>query len=361
MLKKITYILSAVMLCSCVMLGPSFDSEAASYEFNMPYGQPTTSENSGYLEVLMYDTKLGYFCDVFYWNITADNSSSVTSMYISVYGNGKVTFEPCVPSLNDSFSYSLMYIGSSGNVSYMHGGYFNGYASYTYDVSQYGYTIVSYRVYGNYGSVFDSVNKPMTQFTCFYGADKFELEKLTNIYNQLVQANANDTQMISKLDSIMHSNASIDVKLNQLIDLQNSTITWLEKIFNYLNESQEKQKEAASQQGNSSVSQGSSAIEDKGGDFVGSLSGLTNSMSYTGTQCAWEFPQVKLPAIPGVMDEMVLIKKQPIDFAVWVDAIPSDILLVVQSLCTAGLIIYCFKELYSTIAYVLTLRKDDNS
>lgn len=152
----------------------------------------------------------------------------------------------------------------------------------------------------------------------------------------------------------------IDNLGNVVEEVQESN-NWLEKIFNYLNESQEQQKQEAQTQGSNSTSQGMDAIEDKGGDFAGSLSGLTNSMSYTGTECAWNFPEVKLPAISGVMDEIVLIESQPIDFTQWVNAIPDAILILVQSLLTIGLIVFCFKELYSTIAYVLTLRKDDNA
>lgn len=235
--KKVTLaIVMTFVVAVTGILSTSFQSRASFYEFYMPYGQPTTSENSGYLEVLVRAPDGNISCDVFYWNITADNSTSVTSMDFSLYGNGRLNFSPSVPSLNDGFSYTLMYIGSTGNVSYMHGGYFTGYASYTYDVSTYGYTFLSYRVYGNYGSVFDDVAKPMPQFSCIYGADKFELEKLSDIYNQLVVANSNDLQMIDKLNSIMNSNSSIDSKLSQLIELQNTTNTWLEKIWNSIQE-----------------------------------------------------------------------------------------------------------------------------
>lgn len=357
MVKKITYILSTVMLCTCVLLALSFDSKASSYVFNMPYGQPTTSDNSGYLEILTRSSDGFYFCDVFYWNITADNSSSVSSMDISVYGNGKVNFQACVPSMNDSFSYTLMYIGSNGNVSYMQGGYFQGYASYTYDVSNAGYTFCSYRIYGNFGSVFDDISNSMPQFTCIYGADKFELEKLSNIYNQLVIANSNDSQMINKLNSIINSNSSIDSKLSQLIELQNTTNTWLEKIFDWLNESKEQEKQEVQTQGSNSVSQGSDSIENSGQGFGDSMGGLVSSMSYTGTDCSWTFPEVKIPAIKGVMKETVLIEQQPINFGVWIDAIPSNIMLLIRSVLTGALIIYCFKELYGTISYVLTLKR----
>ena len=118
----------------------------------------------------------------------------------------------------------------------------------------------------------------------------------------------------------------------------------------------EQEEQKAEHQGNASVSEGTNAIENKGSGFVDSLNGLVSSMSYTGTQCSWTFPQVKMPAIKGVMEERVLIKEQPIDFTTWINAIPSPILLLIQSVLTMALIVYCFKELYGTISYVLTLR-----
>ena len=79
-------------------------------------------------------------------------------------------------------------------------------------------------------------------------------------------------------------------------------------------------------------------------------------MSYSGTNCSWTFPAITLPAIPGVMDSVQLTSEQPIDFTYWVNQIPANLLLLIQSLLTIALIIYCFKEVYGTISYVLTLR-----
>lgn len=348
MLKKV--IVTLVLLCSCVLLVPSFESKAANYTISM--SRPEATTNSGYVELLVRDRNSGViFVSVYFWNCWGVDGNKTVDVHVSANEFSLVTYSGYLTVFNiSSDGRDNPAVVSSGTNS-----------SYTFNSLGFNQEIFGYRVYGNVGVCDTSIGGYIADWTVLYSDEATKVYELTQIYSQLVQSNANDSTMINKINQIYNSVDTVESKLQQLIDLQEESNTWLEKIFNYLNESQEKQKQEAQTQGNSSVSQGSSAIEDKGGDFAGSLSGLTNSMSYTGTQCAWEFPQVKLPAIPGVMDEMVLIKKQPIDFAVWVNAIPSDILLVVQSLCTAGLIIYCFKELYSTIAYVLTLRKDDNS
>lgn len=84
-------------------------------------------------------------------------------------------------------------------------------------------------------------------------------------------------------------------------------------------------------------------------------------MSYSGTQCAWTFPALYLPEIPGVMSRTQLTSEKPIDFAYWVNQIPSDVLLLVRSVLTIALIGYCFKEFYGVIEYVLTMRGGGNN
>lgn len=214
----------------------SFNSSAASYNFDMPYGQPTTSVNSGYLEVLGQAPDGSLFCDVFYWNIVPLLSTSVVHMGIEVDYNGHVVFMPEIDNGNERFSYCLMYMGNNGNVSIIDYGSYLGYDIFDYNVSVYNSKVISYRVYGNFEMNSDNLPKPMPPFTCVYGSDSLILSELASIYNQLVIANANDTQMINTLNNIMSSNVSIDSKLSQLIELQQSTNTWLEKIWNSIQE-----------------------------------------------------------------------------------------------------------------------------
>ncbi len=121
-------------------------------------------------------------------------------------------------------------------------------------------------------------------------------------------------------------------------------------------ELQEQEKQEASDTGDDGVNEMSSAIPNDSDGFVDSLGNLVNAMSYTGTDCNWELPSVSIPAIDGVMPEIKLWDKKEIPFEYWISQIPSGIMTLVRSLLTIGLIIYCFKEMYSVISYVLTLK-----
>lgn len=120
-------------------------------------------------------------------------------------------------------------------------------------------------------------------------------------------------------------------------------------------EDQNKQEEdAANQQGQESIDDATSAIPNNSAGFIAGINSLASSMAYSGTEAKWDFPAIKMPAIPGVMDEIALSSKMEIDFGFWVQKIPSNILQVVQVVCTVALIVYCFKEVYSQISYALT-------
>ena len=377
MLKKITYILSAVMLCSCVLLVPSFESNASgvssSQEFYVNYCEPDVTDNSGYLAICFYNPSAKvYGLNVFFWNFKPHDPSSGAyySMGVDITSS-TVTFTPDFSSNVQFYNYLLCEFGTSDDLYILKSGLYkyNESVGYTRNYGTYGNSIVGYTYSGNLDRVTSTFKGTSPLIHWNNSVDGVKLDnKLNEILGKLNNIDSDTTSIVNKLQDIYNQNVDTNTKLDSMNNLlneikakQTETNTWLEKIFDYLQESQEKQKQEAQTQGNSSVSQGSSAIEDKGGDFAGSLSSLTDSMSYTGTNCSWTFPTVKLPAIPGVMDEVTLIESQPIDFTFWVNAIPSGIMLIIQSVLTIGLIVYCFKELYSTIAYVLTLRKDDNS
>ena len=354
MFKKITCVAAAVLLCCSVFVSPMSVNAAGvsnSTKFSVSYPEPYTSDTRGYFSVI-YTDNVNYYLNTYIWsfdNITnTDTNVDVTTMDIQVTGNS-VKFMPYLWGQSLESFVSIYCFNSDDSLTrefFELVGKGDG-KNYQYTYS--GYSIVGYVFNGNVGSINSSlthVNVPNILWN-----DKVDSETLyshlDDIYDEIGDTNVALSDIYSKLDEILQEDKT-----------QNS---WLEKIFNYLNESKDKEKEEATTQGSSSVSQGEAAIEDKGAGFTNSLNGLVSSMSYTGTEAAWKFPSIKLPAIPGVMDEIKLTDELPIDFSQWVSAIPSGILLLIQSICTIGLIVYCFKELYSTIAYVLTLRKDDNS
>ena len=119
---------------------------------------------------------------------------------------------------------------------------------------------------------------------------------------------------------------------------------------------QRDEKNEASQTGDDGVNELGSVIPNDSQGFIDSIGNLVSSMSYNGTDVGWKFPALKLPAIDGVMPEIKLTEEKEIPFEEWINKIPNGILTLVRSLLTVALIIYCFKELYSIISYVLTLK-----
>lgn len=97
-------------------------------------------------------------------------------------------------------------------------------------------------------------------------------------------------------------------------------------------------------------------IENKGPGFFEAMGSLITSLSYNGTEAKWKMPAIYIPEIKGVIARKELLFEQDIDFGFWVEKIPTSILSIIRALFTIALIIYCFKELYDTVQYVLTLK-----
>lgn len=372
------------LLLSVLIVGQFTTDAYAVYkgtEFSVNYAEPSTSDTQGYINLFLRHNSSGQttVTTTFWYCIATTNGiDSPCGVYIDV----KPTHVKIGPygSMGATGAYiAVSRHESNGNVSFLHSS-----NSTAYNESYADWTIIGYKYSGNVAQV-NSYIYPNDFFTVYYSEDESAM-LLYDLYNliqsqdpspylaeirdsalRIINQNSN---MASKVSNLVTYLKSVDSKMSgvqeqldelyalsdKMLSEQKESNTWLEKIFNYLNESEERQKEQATQQGNNSVSQGTSSIEDKGAGFVDSMGGLVSSMSYTGTECAWTFPQVKMPAIEGVMEERVLIEEQPIDFTRWINAIPAPILLLIQSVLTMGLIVYCFKELYGTISYVLTLR-----
>ena len=121
------------------------------------------------------------------------------------------------------------------------------------------------------------------------------------------------------------------------------------------------EKDEAGKGGNSATDSITDAIPGDTASFSSALQSFASSMSYAGTDAKWTFPAMKIPSIDGVMDEITLNAEQEIDISYWVSIIPSDLLEVVQILCTIALIFFCVKELYGTISYFMVLKGGGSS
>lgn len=118
----------------------------------------------------------------------------------------------------------------------------------------------------------------------------------------------------------------------------------------------EQEKQEAGGSGNDAVDGLVSAIPSDNDGVIAAMRNLAGAMSYTGTDCTWTFPALYLPKIDGVMERMQLTEEKPIDFSEWIQAMPPDVLEIVRIVGTIALILFCFKELYSMIRYILTMK-----
>lgn len=380
MLKKV--IATLVLLCSCVMLVPSIESKAETemdkgYEFYVNFARPSVSDTQGYINCLRHGADGTYRLVTYYWTISSSSSSSTTptQMYIDL-SSSSIKFNVYANSSTTSVMFSLFEISGTGD------NWSKSAVSTSSVTLSFGdLPCVGWQIYGN--GTFSSTISNSENFTVYYVDDgtatllKDVIEILAysydiseDIYDTVFSILNSVDGVENQLSSVVSYLKSVDNKLtdiktelqniydrvDELLEEQKKSNTWLEKIFEEISGQAEEEKNVALDQGNSSVNDSSNAIADNSAGFTDSLSTLTGSMAYTGTECSWTFPEVRLPAIAGVMDEVVLIESQPIDFGYWVNQIPSGILLLVQSVLSVALVVYCFKELYSTISYVLTLR-----
>lgn len=361
------------IMLSVLIIGQfNISSEAAgvssSYTFDVSYPEPYSSDTSGYFCV-MYSGGGYNNLHTYFWTLTPLGGTNASSEFSSSVMNVTVTYEGVTftPSVQGALNYSLTIGRYNGNDDYeaLYNGITNSWSFHNAHGSS--YPIKGYLKGGNAQltpqTTLNNVSVPRLHWS--ESVDSYTLYSyMQNILNRCANIDDDTSTIISQLTYIYNQNAETNIKmeqmktlLNNVIDEQKKSNTWLEKIYNFLTEKDEKDKEVATQQGTSSTSQGMEAIENKGDGFKSSLGGLVSKMNYSGTDCSWQFPEVRLPQIDGVMDSKVLIRSQVIDFGQWINAIPSGILLLVQSLLTVALIVYCFKEFYGTIEYVLTMRK----
>ena len=121
----------------------------------------------------------------------------------------------------------------------------------------------------------------------------------------------------------------------------------------------EDEKDQAGVGGNGAADDLAGAIPDYSEGFITALRDFVGAFSYEGTACYLTVPAITMPAIGGIIPEYELYPESVVNVEELFVLLPGNLMLLAQSLLTGGLIIYCFKELYDTIAYFLTLRKGE--
>lgn len=154
------------------------------------------------------------------------------------------------------------------------------------------------------------------------------------------------------LGEILEAEEVTQDKLDDLGDKQDLTNEKLDAVL----QQPEQEKQEADGSGNEAVDGLTSVIPADNDGVIAALRNLSAAMSYTGTECKWKFPALYIPAIDGVTPRIDLTSEKDINFTEWIDAMPTDAIEVVRIIATIALILYCFKELYSLIKYILTMK-----
>lgn len=116
------------------------------------------------------------------------------------------------------------------------------------------------------------------------------------------------------------------------------------------------EKDEAASGGDEGVNELTGAIPNYSEGFMDALQSFSAAMSYTGTDAKLKIPTVVFPQLGSLVPEFQIADEMELDFGQYVSMMPESLMILVQSLLTIALIVYCFKELCSTISYVLTLK-----
>lgn len=195
--KKIVSLMIAVMVLTIGVCSFSFESKA-SEAFYVDYNEPTSNENSGYINILARSKITGVkLLHTFYWTIEPytqlDASSlSATHMSINLTNNGTVTFNAyCSGSVKADVT--IMFYDGNGNAesNYINDTISSGEIFRTYSLNSSSlYYYEGYQVFGNYGNITSDFASSF--FTVVYGDTKKEIEEqeesntwLEKIWNSL--------------------------------------------------------------------------------------------------------------------------------------------------------------------------------
>ena len=117
------------------------------------------------------------------------------------------------------------------------------------------------------------------------------------------------------------------------------------------------EKDEAKNEGNKFVDQILDALPDSSQEVLAALKSLPDAMAYTGTDAVLQIPSLVMPAVGDLIPETELWSGGELDFAEYVEMLPSTLLQLVQALFTIAIVLYGVYELKGIISYCLTLRE----
>lgn len=258
--KQIVAFVSAFVVLVGGVLSTSFQSVASSemnkgYVFDLNYAEPSTSDNQGYVCIFTQSSSGIYGVTTYFWNTLAVVSGQDSPAYGILTFSGN-TFNFAIGGVTNSASgyYSITQIGDTGNWWNIKN---SSSETLTVDFGSQGKTILGFHYKGNVGSC---NTLSMNSFTVYFSSDSsaiylrdvwdlihatyYQNEEIISELETLYSLQSNRlSQVVSWLETINGNATLIDNKLYQLIQKGNEILeeerkqtTWLEKIWNSIQE-----------------------------------------------------------------------------------------------------------------------------
>lgn len=144
---------------------------------------------------------------------------------------------------------------------------------------------------------------------------------------------------VSSFNSAQSIKGAIDSNADKIIDSQE--------------QARQQEKKEINESQSSAVDDSTNAIEDKTSGFIESLSSLVNALSYNGVDCNLHINGLTW-GLGDLIPTRTWFNGIDINFKQYiVTFVPAYVLQLIQNLCTIGLIVFCVRELYTTIFSIL--------
>lgn len=323
--KKILIVIPIIAILICSICLPV----SAYTAINMPISQPNVTDSFYYIEVVtQYDTgqNVGYVL------LINDNSSYGVNLHISSEESFTIT----------SFgSSSLITICETGAI-YNKGSFTTG-GTWISTFNK----VVSITCYGNINAT--GIEKYNSQrFSFVYGSNSVSNGYLAAILAALNGQNNNDV-----INNQNQNAADIQQNADQnAADIQQNDDENTQAIIDNQNQLAEQEKQEVTDSGNDSVDGAMDVMPNY--DLGDVFDGFINVMHYEGLDCKLDIPEIYIPSISNIFPKTVIYAGGEINFKDYFDMIPEKIILVVRAVLTVALIIFAFKELWTTIGQVLS-------
>lgn len=216
---------------------------AATTDVSLPYQEPSTSDNQGYISVLFENNSSGkLFVMTWIWNITNESASGGNSGMQIYVTDTSVKFVSQLPTGEKGYSLIYSYNSGGNNITV------NQYKYFTTTCEEYKYTTTSYTIRGfqakgNVKYLVDEVSSP-SAFAIRWGDDKLLTNKLDSLIDTIESLGITDSSILSEIETISGDLATIKTKINSIytkvatidtnvLNIYNQMVTvndWLESI-----------------------------------------------------------------------------------------------------------------------------------